>query len=157
MNKGLFVILNGTLITTKSGKSFPINSEDWRFKTDFYELFKQAIQKQYTIVILDNQLSIGEGFLVEKYFIAKLEKICKVIEKDLNLKANSVLYNYCADKKDTFRCKPNPGMLYEVALDNEIYLKDSIIIGNSEDDAQFSFIGGIDTYYTLAQLPFVKL
>ena len=157
MNKGLFVILNGTLITTKSGKSFPINSEDWRFKTDFYDIFRQAIEKGYTIVILDNQHSIGEGFLMEKYFIAKLEKICKVIEKDLGLKSNSVLYTYCGDVKDTFRSKPYPGMLYEVALDNELILTNSILLGNSEEDKQFSFIGGIASFYSLVQLPFIKL
>ena len=31
MNKAVFVIIDETLITTKSGKSFPINSEDWKF------------------------------------------------------------------------------------------------------------------------------
>ena len=29
-------------------------------------------------------------------------------------------------------------MLYEVALDNEIILKDSVLIGNSEEDKLFS-------------------
>lgn len=41
---------------------------------------------------------------MEKYFIAKLEKIL-AIEKDLGLKSNSVLYTYCRDVKDTFRSK----------------------------------------------------
>jgi hypothetical protein len=48
-------------------------------------------------------------------------------------------------------------MLYEVALDNEIILKDSVLIGNSEEDKLFSFIGGINSYYSLCQLPFISL
>ena len=50
MNKAVFVIIDETLITTKSGKSFPINSEDWKFRTNFYDLFKNAVEKQYKIV-----------------------------------------------------------------------------------------------------------
>lgn len=157
MNKALFIILNGTLITTKSGKSFPINSEDWKFKSNFYDLFKNAIEQNYIIVILDNQLSIGQGFMSENTFIKKVEKICSIIEKDLGLKQNSILYTYCANTDDKFRVKPNPGMLYEIALDNNVILKDSVLIGNQEEDNTFSFIGGIGTYYSMLQLPFIKL
>ena len=157
MNKAVFVIIDETLITTKSGKSFPINSEDWKFKTNFYDLFKNAIEKQYKIVLIDNQLGIGQGFITEKIFLHKIETICKVIEEDLKLKNNSIIYTYCTDTEDLFRLKPNPGMLYELALDNEIILKDSVLIGNSEEDKLFSFIGGINSYYSLCQLPFISL
>ena len=157
MNKAVFIIIDETLITTKSGKSFPINSEDWKFKTNFYDLFKNAIEKQYKIVLIDNQLGIGQGFITEKTFLHKIETICKVIEEDLKLKNNSIIYTYCIDTEDLFRLKPNPGMLYEIALDNEIILKDSVLIGNSEEDKLFSFIGGINSYYSLCQLPFISL
>ena len=157
MNKALFIILNGTLITTKSGKSFPINSQDWKFKSDFYQLFKNAVEQNYLIIIIDNQLSIGQGFMSETIFLNKIEKICSIIEKDLGLKRNSILYTYCANTEDEFRVKPNPGMLYEIALDNNIILKDSVLIGNQKEDETFSFIGGIGTYYSMLQLPFIML
>lgn len=48
-------------------------------------------------------------------------------------------------------------MLYEIALDNEIILKDSVLIGNNEEDKLFSLIGGISSYYSLCQLPFISL
>ena len=66
MHKAVFIIIDETLITTKSGKSFPINSEDWKFRTNFYDLFKNAVEKQYKIVLIDNQLGIGQGFITEK-------------------------------------------------------------------------------------------
>lgn len=157
MNKALFIILDETLITPRSGKSFPINSSDWKFTANFYDLFKNAIDKDYIIVIIDNQLGIGEGLIIESVFITKVEQICSTIEKDLKLKNNKILYSYCANMDDEFRVKPNPGMLYELALDNNILLSSSVLIGNNKVDEHFSFIGGIPTYYNLPQIPFIKL
>ena len=55
MNKALFVLIDETLITTKSGRSFPLNSEDWKFKTNFSSIFKDAVDKGYKIILIDNQ------------------------------------------------------------------------------------------------------
>ena len=149
MNKGLFVILNGTLITTKSGKSFPLHSEDWKFTTKWDKMIENARFANFTIIIIDNQLSVGEGLVGEDQFVAKDLKICRIIEKDLHLPKNTLITTYCYNEDNPFMVKPNPGMLYEMGLEYDIVLSDSMLIGNSEQDERFAKLAGIGTYYTL--------
>lgn len=152
MNKALFIILDGTLITTQSGKSFPLHSEDWKFTTKWDDLIRESIQKGYKIVLVDNQLSVGEGLVAEKNFIAKNEKICKIIEKDIPLPKNSIISTYCYKDNNPFMVKPNPGLLYEICLEYDIVLTDSILVGNSTEDEDFAKKSGIGTYYTLEDI-----
>lgn len=150
-------MLEKTLITTKSGKSFPLHSEDWKFTRNFFHLFSNAIEQAYQIVIVAEEYGIEEGVVNEKGFIKKLEDICKVLEKDLNLKKNSIIYTYCTGEKNEFRTIKYPGMLYEVALDKELVLTQSVLIGNTEEHQRLSFIGGLGAYYSLEDITYLKL
>lgn len=157
MNKALFVLIDETLITTKSGRSFPLNSEDWKFKTNFLNIFREAIAKGYKIILIDNQFSIGEGFMSERAYINKLNYISSIIEKDLELDENSIAYFYCGDKKDKFRALPSCGMLYEAALEYEIILGHSVLICTAEEEQSIASFGGLSTAYTIYQMPFISL
>ena len=150
-------MLEKTLITTKSGKSFPLHSEDWKFTTNFFDLFSNAISQGYEIVIIAEDYGIEEGVVSEKGFIKKLDDICKVLEKDLKLKENTISYNYCTGEKNPFRTIKYAGMLYEIAVDKEINLSQSILIGNHPDHQRFSSIGGLASYYSLLEVPYLKL
>lgn len=149
MNKALFIILDGTLITTKSGKSFPLHSEDWKFTTKWDKIIENAIAARFMIILVDNQLSVGEGLVTEEHFVAKDLKICRIIEKDLHLPKNTLITTYCYNENNPFMVKPMPGMLYEMGLEYDIILADSMLIGNSIDDEKFAHQSGIRTYYTL--------
>lgn len=150
-------MLEKTLITTKSGKSFPLHSEDWKFTTNFFYLFSNAVEQGYQLVIIAEEFGIEEGVVSEKGFIKKLEDICKVLEKDLGLKKNSITYTYCTGEKDEFRTIKYPGMLYEVASDKEIVLTQSILIGNTQNHQRLSLIGGLGSYYCLQDIQYLKL
>lgn len=157
MNKALFILIDKTLITTKSGRSFPLNSEDWKFKTNFIDIFKEAIKKNYKIILIDNQFSIGDGYMSEKVYTNKLSYICSIIERDLELDENSISYFYCSDRNDTFRALPSCGMFYEAALEYEIILGHSVLICTTEEEKSISSFGGLLTSYTIFQLPFINL
>lgn len=154
MTKLLIVILDGTLITTRSGKSFPVHSEDWKFKAGWYELFKAAIEKGYRLTIIDNQFSVGDGFVSEVNFNKKIENICTIIEKEVRLPKNSIITNFCLSDTEDYRVIPNPGMLYELALDYEVRLDQSILIGNGKDNEYLAAIAGIPFYYDIDSLDF---
>ena len=146
MKKALFIILDNTLITTRSGKSFPLHSEDWKFKIGWYEIIKN-LSDDFIICIVDNQIGVGEGYVNEQVFNTKIENICKILEKELHLKKNSIVSNFCFKQEEEYRVKPNPGLIYELALDYEIRLDNSIMIGGSADDEYFAAISGIKVYY----------
>lgn len=71
--KVLLCDLDGTLIETKSGKTFPVDENDWKFK----EWIKEAIQEYNPryIFIISNQGGIVGGFVDEIKFLAKLDTI----------------------------------------------------------------------------------
>ena len=69
--KVLLCDLDGTLIVTKSGKTFPTDEDDWRFKDGV----KEAVQNYNPryIFIVTNQGGIEKGFVDELKFRQKLE------------------------------------------------------------------------------------
>lgn len=146
LQKAVFIDLDGTLITTKSGRRFPIHSEDWKFIPDTLNALKYFYKRKYKIIIVSNQGGIEEGYISESVFINKVEHICKSLEKHLSFKKNSTCYIYCS-KMESYNRKPNPGMAYDMAIDHELDLHESVMIGDFESDKLFSIKAGIGTYY----------
>ena len=86
--KGVIFDMDGTLITTKSGRVFPLNPQDWKLL--FEPQVKQTIQKlyhedDYKIVIITNQAGIGTGKLSKRDFRSKVESIVNSIQVPLQL------------------------------------------------------------------------
>ena len=151
MTKVLFTDLDGTLIKTKSGKMFPLHSEDWVFIPETLKALQYYITKDYKIVIITNQGGIESGFINEQVFINKIEKICTTLEKILKLKKNTISYRYCK-YIESYERKPNPGMAFDVLIDEELSLEDSIMFGNTESDKGFAINAGIKDFYTIEEI-----
>ena len=152
MNKALFLDLDNTLIYTSSGRKFPIHSEDWIFNLNLLPLIDKAYHFGYKIIIITNQERIEQGLLNEVSLIHKLETICKQLEKDFKFTKNSISYKYCKSLNPTYYKKPNVGMVYEVALDYELDLSNSIMIGNNIDDKECANKSGIYRYYDVTEI-----
>lgn len=105
--KVLFADLDGTLIDTISGNTFPKGIWDFRFKFDVLDKLKQLNPKR--IYIVTNQGGVSCGFIKEFNLKTKLNYISKAIEEYTGI---STRYDYCIsnDKNDKNR-KPNTGML----------------------------------------------
>lgn len=131
-DKAIFIDLDSTLITTRSGKKFPIHSEDWKFIPETLDAIQYYHRNGYMTIIVSNQSGIEEGYVIENTFILKLEKVCKVLEKELKIPPQSIAYSYCP-KIDNFHRMPNAGMIHELALDYELAINKCTILGSNTD------------------------
>ena len=136
----IFADLDGTLIDTISGETFPKGVWDMRIRFDVLNTIKK-LHPQY-VFIVSNQGGIENGFVNRAHFVNKLDYICSSIEEYCDCHCDAV---YCVtnDKSNPNR-KPNVGMLlsFTECYFDELhdYVKSaSIMIGDaSGKEGQFS-------------------
>lgn len=113
--KVLFIDMDGTLIQTKSGKTFPEGIWDMEFKFDVLNAIKK-LSPEYVCVV-SNQGGIELGHVEYMHVVSKMTYVCSVISDYCKIEDNDVQYYFCMyNKKEHFWRKPNTGML-------ESYLK----------------------------------
>lgn len=105
--KVLFCDLDGTLINTISGNTFPQGIWDMTFRFKVLDAIKKLSPK--CILIVTNQGGIEKGFVNQRNFEFKMEYIIRSIREYAEVFTE---YSYCAsnDKNYSYR-KPNTGML----------------------------------------------
>lgn len=139
--KVLFCDLDGTLIDTLSGETFPKGIWDMKFKFDVLDAIKKHAPEH--VFIVSNQGGIEKGFVNEDNFIAKLEYIGLSIREYIGI--SEVYSSYCASNlKYEPNRKPNVGMLNNLTEkfvgDDFEYIKSvSLMIGDASGlEGQFS-------------------
>ena len=139
--KFLFCDLDGTLIDTVSGETFPKGIWDMRFKFDVLDAIKN-MSSEY-ILIVSNQGGIESGFIDELNFIRKMDYVKSALSE--YCECDYVDYQYCAsNNKNCKNRKPNVGMLQTLLLRffgsvKPECEKDCLMVGDaSGKDGQFS-------------------
>lgn len=138
-NKVLICDLDGTLIETKSGKTFPVDNDDWKFKR-WIQAAVQEYNPEY-LFIVTNQGGIEKGFVREDEFINKLVTIKEQI-KAWGVPYVDFEYCSCNDPDDHFR-KPNIGMIelfrHGYVMGYDFAKRNALMIGDASGLAgQFS-------------------
>lgn len=125
--KILFSDLDGTLIKTKSGKTFPEDASDYEFKKEVIDAIVK-LSPTY-LFIVTNQGGIGK-FVQKSDFEHKLSDIVSYLEINTGVCIVDAIYCDSEDKKNEMR-KPNAGMLSKM-LDshslNSFYEKDDMLM-----------------------------
>lgn len=137
----IFADLDGTLIDTISGETFPKGIWDMQIKFDVLDKIRE-LKPEY-LLIVTNQGGIEKGFIDEWRFGQKLDYICSSIKEYCG--CEKVFSCYCPsnNKTDPDR-KPNTGMLEYLTKNfvgsNFDYIKSkSLMIGDaSGKEGQFS-------------------
>ena len=138
--KVIFCDLDGTLIDTISGETFPKGIWDMKLRFDVLDSIKK-LNLEY-ILIVSNQGGIESGFVDRYDFKIKSEYITRAIREYCGCECRAM---YCEtnDKLDPYR-KPNTKML-ETLLEDYVgddfgYIKSvSLMIGDaSGKEGQFS-------------------
>ena len=135
--KIIFCDLDGTLIDTISGETFPKGIWDMKIKFDVLDKIKEL--KPKFLFIVSNQGGIEKGFVNEYHFYSKLAFITHSIEEYCNI---AVDYYYCSsNNKDEENRNPNYGMLEDALMEYDISYDKSemLMIGDaSGKSGQFS-------------------
>lgn len=105
--KCLFIDLDGTLITTRSGRTFPQGIWDMRLRFDVLNAIK-ALQPEF-VGIATNQGGIEKGLVNIDSFRIKLDYICCAVEEYTGVLTE---YALCTtNNHNSTDRKPNTGML----------------------------------------------
>ena len=108
----IFADLDGTLINTISGETFPKGIWDMKINFDVLDNIKKINPK--CLLIITNQGGIEKGFVDKRNFEFKMEYICRSIKEYIGIE---VEYSYCtSNDKDNLYRKPNIGMIDSLAL-----------------------------------------
>ena len=138
--KVIFCDLDGTLIETISGETFPKGIWDMKIRFDVLDTIKK-LNPEY-VLIVSNQGGIENGFVDAQKFSTKLFYIVESISEYCGCECYAI---YCVtnDKTDPYQ-KPNTGMLEDllesyVGYDFEYIKQKSLMIGDaSGKEGQFS-------------------
>ena len=137
--KILLIDLDGTVINTISGKTFPEGV--WDMKLNFKLLDKIKEYGFKSICIITNQGGVEKGFVDMGRWMDKVQYICACIKEYTGIKCD---YEVCFtnDEKDVRR-KPNVGMITDYLNDfmagTDENPKNCLMIGDaSGKEGQFS-------------------
>ena len=143
--KVLFCDLDGTLIETISGETFPKGIWDMQIRFEVLDKIKEI--KPKCLLIVTNQGGIGKGFVNRRNFEFKMEYICRSIKEYAEI---PVEYSYCEKNDPAYKYrKPNSGMLDSLMhkminrgiVRNGIEIDKMLMIGDaSGKEGQFSDI-----------------
>ena len=141
--KVLFCDLDGTLIETMTGETFPKGIWDMQIRFEVLDKIKGI--KPKCLLIVSNQGGIEKGFVNRRNFEFKMEYLCRSIKEYTGI---PVEYSYCEKNNPAYHYrKPNTGMLdslmYKMInrgiIENEIETDKMLMIGDaSGKEGQFS-------------------
>lgn len=150
--KILFTDLDGTLIDTITGNTFPKGIWDMQFNFAVLDRIKE-LNPDY-IFIVSNQGGIEKNLIEEDHFCDKINYIITSLKEYINKEA--IDYEYCIsnDKENVYR-KPNTEMLAKLLRNYEINYTsklEMLMIGDasgkpgqfSDSDKQTAINFGID-------------
>jgi D-glycero-D-manno-heptose 1,7-bisphosphate phosphatase len=141
----LFLDLDHTVIHPKSGGTFPKDKNDWEFIPGVLKKIKLFQEKGYKVIIASNQGGIAAKFITEEDVKRKFSDI-KSAAKKAGVNITDMYYSKTNSAKDPQR-KPNPGMALQAKREHDIDLSKSIMVGDKDDDKNFSNNAGMSKFY----------
>ena len=122
--KLVFIDLDGTLIETASGKTFPEGIWDMRLKLDVFQKLKKLQPKG--IFIVTNQGGIEKGFVDPRIFHTKIAYVIGALQEYMGLGC-VVGGRFCSsNNRENPDRKPNPGMLISIWNEWELNMKERL-------------------------------
>lgn len=146
IRKAVFFDRDG-IVNERFIDNYVLDFSQFVFKDNIFNLIAAVKKSDYLAILITNQQCIGKGLLSEEQL------------NDIHLSMQNTIYAktgykfdgiyYCGDLKDdnSFRRKPMPGMIYESALEHNISMNGSFIIGDTITDIDAGIYAGLKTIY----------
>lgn len=126
----LFIDLDGTLINTVSGKTFPVDVTDFKIRKKVLDKIVETFPNLYYIEIVSNQGGIPQ-FVDEADFKGKIRAIEGFVQNYMRNHTQRNIFvasQYCTSESNENMRKPNVGMLLSYSSWNKSKL---IMIGDA--------------------------
>jgi len=146
--------MDGTLIDTMSGKVFPRNANDWKWKyNNLLKILNHYHDRKYDIVIVTNQAGIGNSETKLQIFKNKIEYMEASMISSFPKMSFSI---YCLTHKDIHR-KPYP-KIFENVMFNKLSFFCGDGAGREDDhtDADIKFAHNIGIRFFTPEYVFCK-
>lgn len=138
LNRAIFLDRDGT-INMDSGYTHKI--EDWHFLPGVFEALAGFKRAGYKLVVISNQSGIGRGFYDETQVI----KLHEWVNEQLRPHGAAIdAWYYCPHAPwEGCSCrKPSPELILRAAMDLNINLKPSYMLGDRLSDAEAGLAAG---------------
>jgi len=149
----LFLDRDG-VINVNHGHVHKIDNFD--FIEGIFQLVKKANDLDMPVIIVTNQGGIGRGHYTEDAFYTLMNWVLEQFNKNNTLIEDVYFCPFHPEhgvgkyrRSSKFR-KPEPGMILKAALDNEIDLSCSIMVGDKKTDMDAGEAAGVGTLFLLS-------
>ncbi|HRP03193.1 MAG TPA: HAD-IIIA family hydrolase [Candidatus Kapabacteria bacterium] len=134
-NKAFFFDRDG-IVNVLLPNAYVRDFSEFRFTPEFFKIFIKVLNAGYYTFVITNQQGIGKGLMSE----ADLELIHKQMNEQIIKECGKTFDEiyFCPDlhSSNSFRRKPNPGMLLEAIEQYTIDPHASYFIGDSISDIE---------------------
>jgi D-glycero-D-manno-heptose 1,7-bisphosphate phosphatase len=135
--------------------SYVHKKQDFHFIDGIFELVAAAKRADYLVVVATNQAGIGRGLYSEREFH---ELMTWVGEQFVSRGGRIDAVYFCPYhpehgvgeyRRESNHRKPAPGMLLQAAVDLDIDLADSIMVGDKSSDMEAGLAAGLQNLFYL--------
>ena len=136
-SKALFLDRDGVLI---EDTAYPFKRKDLVIRESVLPLLKEAIRREYRLVILTNQSGIARGYFTEEQYFRFQDWMFREFRNRGIEFQGSYFCPYLEDaplpeyRRKSEDRKPEPGMVYKAHRDLGIDPAESIMVGDKESD-----------------------
>lgn len=135
--KALFLDRDGII---NEDTAYPHKSEQIIFTDGIFELCRKAIQKGYLIIVVTNQAGVAKGYFTEED-VNTLHEWMKEEFREQGIEISAFYFSPYHPKatlekyrKESDCRKPGPGMIRQAALEFDINISESLMVGDKTSD-----------------------
>lgn len=149
MKRALFLDLDHTLISPRSGDTFPQDVNDWQFMRNVLSLLGSRLYESSRnnepelFIIVTNQGGVAAGFQAKEEVEQRLADIVAAMRNSFGSYARGMeLPVYISYANDGDR-KPQPGMAHKAAAEHGLDLSQCLMVGDMASDQLFATNAGM--------------